>query len=108
MKKTLLILALAAVMLAIPATATAATDISVVAVPNPIGIPEVLIVIALLTIAIWKQGWIRILLAGCIVVWGIFFMPYDIKMAVPLMAVGTVLFIQAILTQIQKAREATQ
>lgn len=107
MKKLLgIIPAVAAALVAMPAAA--ANDISVVAVPNPVGIPEVLIVIALLTIAIWKKGWIRILLAGCIIVWGVFFMPYDIKMAVPLMAVGTVLFIQGILTQIQSAREATE
>jgi len=83
-------------------------DVSVVVVPNPVGIPEVILVVALLTFAIIKKGWIRMMLAVCIVIWGAFFVSYDIKMAAPCLAVGAVLFIQALLTQIQAAREATE
>jgi hypothetical protein len=85
-----------------------AAEISVVALPNPIGIPEIILVIALLGFALWKRGWIRALLSICIIIYGVFYMPYDIKIAAPLVAVGTMLFIQAILTQIQQAREKAE
>jgi hypothetical protein len=68
------------------------------------GIGDMILVIALLFFALWKKGWIRIILSICIIIWGVFFMSYDIKIAAPLIAVGSVLFIQAILKQIQQAR----
>lgn len=97
--------AIAAVLL--PSPLGAATEISVVAVPNPIGIPEVIIVVALLGFALWKRDWIRIILSLCIIIWGVFFIPYDVKIAAPFVGVGTVLFIMGILNQIKHFREAT-
>jgi len=85
-----------------------ADGITAVVLPNPIGLPEVIFVLGLLGFAIWKKSWIRIVLSTGIIIWGAFAMSYDIKIAAPLIAVGTVLFIQAILKQIQQAREATQ
>lgn len=69
------------------------------------GIGDIILAIALLFFALWKKGWIRIILSICIIIWGVFFMSYDIKIAAPLIAAGSVLFIQAILRQIQQARE---
>lgn len=69
------------------------------------GIGDMILVIALLFFALWKKGWIRIILSICIIIWGVFFMSYDIKITAPLIAVGSVLFIEAILRQIQQARE---
>jgi len=86
--------------------AAGSTDITVVATPNPIDIPEVLIVIALLAIAIWQKGWVRMMLSVGIVIWGVFFISYDVKIAGPLLGVGLVLFVQAILAKIQQSREA--
>ena len=101
-----IILPLAAGLLPIPAMAQ--SDISVVVVPNPIGIPEALIVIALLTFAILRQGWIRIILSLAVFIWGIFFIAYDPKIAGPLMAVGGILAAQGIMAEINQAREAAQ
>ena len=107
MRKLWLILSLPVLAIMYATPALAATDISVVAIPNPIGIPEILLVVALLGFALWKKGWVRILLSICIIIWGVFCMPYDVKIAAPLVAVGSVLLIQAILALIQHAREAT-
>lgn len=68
------------------------------------GIGDIILVIALLFFALWKKGWIRIILSACTIIWGVFFISYDIKIAAPLLAVGAVLFIMAILRQIQSAR----
>lgn len=107
MKRILLVFILVAIAM-LYATPVYAASISVVALPNPIGIPEILLVVALLGFALWKTSWIRILLSVCIVIWGVFFMPYDVKVAAPLLAAGVVLFIQATLKQIQHAREGTE
>jgi len=71
------------------------------------GISGIIMVMALLGFALWKKGWIRILLSICIIIWGVFYMSYDIKIAAPLITMGAVLSIQAILVQIQHAREET-
>lgn len=68
---------------------------------NPIGLPTLLFVIGLCGFAFWKKDWIRVLLAICIIIWGTFAMPYDIKIAAPLLAVGTLLFIMGIVHVIQ-------
>jgi len=72
---------------------------------NPIGIPQMMLVITLCILAVWKRGWIRILLSICIIIWGIFAFQSDVKVAAPLVAIGSILFIEAILRQIQHARE---
>lgn len=69
---------------------------------------NIILVIALLGFALWRKGWVRILLSLCIIIWGVFYLSNDIKIAAPLIAVGSVLFIQAILAQIQHAREETE
>jgi hypothetical protein len=72
------------------------------------GLVQIILVIALLGFALWKKGWLRILLSVGTIIWGAFAMPYDIKIAAPLLAVGLVLFIEAVIRQIQHAREATE
>lgn len=105
MKKLLAFIPLLAVL---PTPCHASTEISVLALPNPIGIPEIILVIALLGFALWKKGWIRIILCLGIITWGIFFMPYDAKVAAPLLGVGVVLFILGVMAQIQSTREVTE
>ena len=105
MKKLwIIIIAGAGALLSTPAMAQ--SDISVVVVPNPVGIPEAIIVVALLTFAILRKGWIRILLSICIVIWGVFFIAYDVKIAAPLLAVGTILAVQAIWALATQGKEA--
>jgi len=81
-----------------------AAEISVVAVPNPIGIPEVIIVSALLGLASWKRSWIRVITSIGLIIWGVYFTSYDIKWAAPVIAIGTVLFIMGILNIISAHR----
>lgn len=70
-----------------------------------IGLSEIVFVLGLLGFALWKTGWIRILFSTCIVIWGVFAVPYDVKIASPLLAVGTVLFIMEILKLRRSRRE---
>jgi len=72
-----------------------------------IGILDILFVLALMFFALWKTGWLRVILSICIIIWGVFAIPYDIKVAAPLLAIGTVLFIMGILSVIKSYREAT-
>ena len=64
---------------------------------NPIGIPAIMFVIGLCGFALWKKDWLRVLLSICIIIWGVFAMPYEIKIAAPLVTLGTFLFIMGIL-----------
>jgi hypothetical protein len=107
MKKIIIALAIAgaSVLCAVPVQAA---EISVVALPNPIGIPEIILVLAMLGFALWKKGWIRLILCLGIITWGIFFISYDAKVAAPLLGVGVVLFILGIMAQIQSTREAAE
>jgi len=73
---------------------------------NPIGIPSIIFVVSMCGFALWKKGWIRILLSVCIIIWGTFAMQYDIKIAAPLLALGAILFIMSIMKHIETAREA--
>jgi len=100
-----LIMSIIAMLHTVPAQAD---GITAVVLPNPIGLPEIILVVALLGFALWRKGWSRIILSICIIIWGTFALSYDIKVAAPLIAVGVVLFIEATLRQIQHAREATQ
>lgn len=64
---------------------------------NPLGEPQVLLILALMVLALWKKGWLRAILSICIITWGAFAIPYDIKIAAPLVGIGTVLFIISVL-----------
>ena len=59
---------------------------------DPVGLPQIIFIIALCFFALWKTSWIRLLLAICILIWGVWAVPYDIKIGAPLIAIGTVLF----------------
>ena len=64
---------------------------------NPLGIAQLLFALGLFGFALWKKGWIRTILSLCVIMWGTFAMPYDVKIAAPLIAVGTILFVSSIL-----------
>jgi len=72
-----------------------------------LGILDIVFVLALIGFALWKTRWIRVILSICVVIWGVFATPYDIKVAAPLLAIGIVLFIVGILSVIKSYREAT-
>ena len=69
-----------------------------------LGILDIIFVLALIGFALWKTSWIRIILSICILTWGVFAMPYDGKIAAPLIGVGIVLFFMGILRMIQQRR----
>ena len=69
------------------------------------GILNTLFVLALLFFALWKTGWIRIVLSICIIIWGAFAMDSDIKVAAPLLGVGTMLFIMEVTNMVRQSRE---
>ena len=71
---------------------------------GPMGINSIVFILGLVGFAIWKKGWIRIILSLCVITWGIFALEYDIKIAAPLMGVGVVLFFMGILRMIQQRR----
>ena len=71
---------------------------------NPLGIPQMLFIVAILFFALWKRSYIRLLLSICIIIWGVFAVPYDIKIGAPLVTIGTVLFFLA-LFKVWRGRE---
>ena len=56
----------------------------------------------------FKKGWLRILLSVVIIIWGVFAMQYDVKVAAPLLAIGTVLFFMGIMNRISDAKQARE
>lgn len=72
---------------------------------GPLGIPQMIVILALMGFALWKKSWIRLTLSLCLIIWGIFAIPYDIKVAAPLIGIGTVLFIMGTLNLITQYRE---
>ena len=72
------------------------------------GLLEMIFLIAIIGFAFWKKSWIRVLLSLCIIIWGVFAMQYDIKVAAPLLAIGTILFFMGVLNMIRENRAAQQ
>jgi len=70
-----------------------------------LGIPQMIIILALLGFALWKQGWLRVILSLCLIIWGVFALQYDIKVAAPLIGIGTVLFFMGVMILIGRMRE---
>ena len=71
---------------------------------TPIGVPQLIFIILLLGFALWKSHWIRVILSIGIIIWGAFTLPYDIKIAAPLLTIGVVLFIIGIMNIISSHR----
>jgi len=64
---------------------------------SPIGIAEIMFVLGLMALAFWKTSYLRVILAICIIIWGVWALPYDVKIAAPLVAIGSGLFIAGII-----------
>jgi len=69
-----------------------------------LGILDIIFMLALVGFACWKGGLLRVLLSVCIVIWGAYSLRYDIKVAGPMLTVGTVLFFMEI-TKVWKSRQ---
>jgi len=74
-------------------------------VGNAVGLPAIVFAVGLCGFALWKRGWLRLLMAVSIIMWGTFAMPYDIKIAAPLIGVGSVLFFMSLFRVIRMQRE---
>ena len=72
------------------------------------GLLEMMLVIAIMGFAFWKKSWIRVTLSTCLIIWGVFAMPYDIKVAAPLVGIGTVLFVMGTLNLISQSRQSRE
>ena len=70
--------------------------------------PQLIFVIAILAFALWQKGWIRLVLSVCLVIWGTFAIPYDIKIAAPLLITGGLLFFETVLTLIGEYRRCDE
>jgi len=70
-----------------------------------LGIREIVFMLAIMGFALWKNGWIRAILSVCLVIWGVFSLEYDIKVAGPLLGIGSILFFDAIVRMIKQSRE---
>ena len=68
------------------------------------GLSEIVFSLGLCAFALWKTGWVRVLLSLCVIIWGAFAMPYDIKIAASLVSVGVIVFIIGILNLIKHFR----
>jgi hypothetical protein len=72
--------------------------------PSPLGIPQMVFILAVLGCALWKEGWLRLIFSICLVIWGIFAIPYDIKIGIPLLALAVMLLVSSILSRIRESR----
>jgi len=73
-------------------------------VEGPTGIVNMMFAVALMGFALWKKGWLRLMLAVSLIIWGAFMSAYDMKIAAPFIAVGTILFMMTILRLIANYR----
>jgi hypothetical protein len=69
---------------------------------------QLVLVLAVCGFALWQRGWIRIVLSLCIIIWAVFTLQYDVKIAGTLIALGTLLFFEGILGKVNQAREANR
>jgi hypothetical protein len=74
-------------------------------IEGPTGIVNMMFAVALMGFAFWKKGWLRVMMAASLIIWGTFMTAYDMKIAAPFIAVGTILFLMAIFKLIGDYRE---
>jgi len=87
------------------ADVSALTALILSLIEGPTGIVNMMFAVALMGFAFWKKSWIRVILALALIIWGVFTIPYDIKIAAPFIGIGFVLFIMGIFQNIAGQRE---
>jgi len=83
-------------------------DLITALVAGPTGIVNMMFAVALMGFAFWKKGWLRVMLAVSLITWGAFMSAYDMKIAAPFIAVGSLLFIMSIFRLITNYRAEQQ
>lgn len=69
---------------------------------------QILFIVALLAIAIWQKGWLRVIPAIAIITWGAASIAYDVKIGIPLIGLGLVLFILGLVKLIEGYRQSQE
>ena len=88
------------------ADVSALTALIISLIEGPMGIMNMMFAAALMGFGFWKKSWIRVVLSLALIIWGVFAMPYDIKVAAPFIGIGFILFIMGISQVITVSREA--
>lgn len=63
---------------------------------GPLGIPQMIAILALMALALWQQGWMRVILSLSLIIWGAFAAGVDMKIGAPLVAISVILFLMGI------------
>jgi len=50
-------------------------------IEGPTGIVNMMFAVALMGFAFWKKGWLRVMMAASLIIWGTFMTAYDMKIA---------------------------
>jgi len=77
-------------------------------IEGPTGIVNMMFAVSLMGFAFWKRGWLRVMLAIALIIWGAYMTAYDMKIAAPFIGVGTLLFIMAIFRLVENYKAEQQ
>jgi len=77
-------------------------------IEGPTGIVNMMFAVSLMGFAFWKRGWLRVMLAIALIIWGAYMTAYDMKIASPFIAVGSLLFIMAIFRLVENYKAEQQ
>jgi len=72
----------------------------------PIALPAMIFVVGMCGLALWKRGWIRLLLSLATLTWGVTAMQYDAKVGITFISMAFILFVTALLRLYQLKHEA--
>ena len=75
-------------------------------IEGPTGIVNMMFATALMGFGFWKKSWLRVVLSLALIIWGVFVISYDVKVAAPFIGIGFILFIMGIFQVITVSREA--
>ena len=90
------------------ADVSALTAMLISLIEGPMGIVNMMFAVAIMGFGFWKKSWLRVILSVGLIIWGVFAMPYDIKVAVPLVGIGAVLFLMATMNLIGQYRQSRE
>jgi hypothetical protein len=90
------------------ADVSALTALIISLIEGPTGIVNMMFAVALMGFGFWKKSWLRVILSVGLIIWGVFVMPYDIKVAAPFIGIGFILFIMGIFQAIEASKEARE
>jgi len=69
---------------------------------------QLIFIVLLVVVAFWQKGWLRAIPSLGIIAWGVATISYDVKIGIPLIALGLMLFILGILKVIEGYRQSQE